>query len=146
MERPSEICRVLFQNKINLRYCASDWFCYRNILRCCTVLQTSNKLLSFGVVFSALFTIQLNTYILKTQLCIIQDNQLHVANCNKAIVRLYIRITKIKVKTANYANQDFFILSIFIPCIIFITLVFRLVHLFFKKVLMYKVLVSKQRS
>jgi len=40
-ERPSETCRVLFQNKINLRYCASDWFYYRNILRC-TVLWTSN--------------------------------------------------------------------------------------------------------
>jgi len=40
-ERPSETCRVLFQNKINLRYCASGWFYYRNILRC-TVQQTSN--------------------------------------------------------------------------------------------------------
>ena len=39
-KRPSETCRMLFQNKINLRYCASGWFCYRNILRC-TVLQTS---------------------------------------------------------------------------------------------------------
>jgi len=29
-ERPSETCRVLFQNKINLRYCASSWFYYRN--------------------------------------------------------------------------------------------------------------------
>jgi len=29
-ERPSETCRVLFQNKINLRYCASGWFYYRN--------------------------------------------------------------------------------------------------------------------
>jgi len=36
-ERPSETCTVLFQNKINLRYCASGWFYYRNILRC-TVL------------------------------------------------------------------------------------------------------------
>jgi len=25
-KRPSETCRVLFQNKINLRYCASGWF------------------------------------------------------------------------------------------------------------------------
>jgi hypothetical protein len=41
-ERPSETCRVLFQNKINLRYCTSGWFYYRNILRC-TVLQTSNS-------------------------------------------------------------------------------------------------------
>ena len=24
-------CKVLFQNKINLRYCASGWFYYRNI-------------------------------------------------------------------------------------------------------------------
>jgi hypothetical protein len=40
-ERPSETCRMLFQNKINLRCCASGWFYYRNILRC-TVLQTSN--------------------------------------------------------------------------------------------------------
>jgi hypothetical protein len=39
-ERLSETCRVLFQNKINLRYCASGWFYYRNILRC-TVLETS---------------------------------------------------------------------------------------------------------
>jgi len=31
--------RVLFQ-KINLRYCASGCFCYRNVLRY-TVLQTS---------------------------------------------------------------------------------------------------------
>jgi len=30
-ERPSETCRVLFQNKINLRYCAFDWFYYGNI-------------------------------------------------------------------------------------------------------------------
>jgi hypothetical protein len=29
-ERPSETCRLLFQNKINLRYCASGWFYYRN--------------------------------------------------------------------------------------------------------------------
>jgi len=39
-ERPSETCRVLFQN--NLRYCASGWVYYRNILRC-TVLKTSNR-------------------------------------------------------------------------------------------------------
>jgi hypothetical protein len=38
---PPETCRVFFQNKINLRYCASSWFYYRNILRC-MVLQTSN--------------------------------------------------------------------------------------------------------
>jgi hypothetical protein len=30
-ERPSETCRVLFQNKINLRYCASGWFYYRDV-------------------------------------------------------------------------------------------------------------------
>ena len=41
-ERPSETSRVLFQNKINLRYCTSSWFYYRNILRC-TVLQTSKE-------------------------------------------------------------------------------------------------------
>jgi hypothetical protein len=29
-ERPSETCRVLFQNIINLKYCASGWFYYRN--------------------------------------------------------------------------------------------------------------------
>jgi len=29
-ERPSKTCRELFQNKINLRYCASGWFYYRN--------------------------------------------------------------------------------------------------------------------
>jgi hypothetical protein len=42
-ERPSKTCRVLFQNKINLRYCASGWFYSRNIFRC-TVLQKSNQL------------------------------------------------------------------------------------------------------
>ena len=30
-ERPSETCRLLFQNKINLRHCASGWFYYRKI-------------------------------------------------------------------------------------------------------------------
>ena len=36
-DRPKNV--VLFQNKINLRYCASGWFYYRNILRR-PVLQT----------------------------------------------------------------------------------------------------------
>jgi len=31
-KRPSETCRVLFQNKVNLRYCVSGWFYYKNIL------------------------------------------------------------------------------------------------------------------
>ena len=39
-ERPSETCIVLLQNKMNVRYCASGWFYYRNILLS-TVLQTS---------------------------------------------------------------------------------------------------------
>jgi len=38
----SETCRLLFQNKVNLRYCASVWFYYSNTLRC-TVLQTPKK-------------------------------------------------------------------------------------------------------
>ena len=42
MERPSETCTLLFQNKINLRYCASGWYYNRNILQC-TVLQMSNN-------------------------------------------------------------------------------------------------------
>ena len=42
-DRP-ETCRVSFQSKINVRYCASGWCYYRNILRC-TVLPTSNLLL-----------------------------------------------------------------------------------------------------
>ena len=46
-ERPSETCRVLFQNKINLRFCASSWFYYRNILRR-TVLQSSNLSVFFN--------------------------------------------------------------------------------------------------
>ena len=37
-EKPSGTCTVLFQNKIRLRYFASGWFYYRNILWC-TVLQ-----------------------------------------------------------------------------------------------------------
>jgi len=48
-EKTPEKCKVLFQNKINLRYCASGWFYYRNILRC-TVLQTS-KMIKLIVVF-----------------------------------------------------------------------------------------------
>jgi len=42
--KTSETCRMLFQNKLNLRYCASGWFYYRNILWC-TVLQMSNMYL-----------------------------------------------------------------------------------------------------
>jgi hypothetical protein len=42
MERPFETCRVLFQNKINLRYSASGWFYYRNIL-----LQKNEVLCTF---------------------------------------------------------------------------------------------------
>ena len=38
-DRLSKTCKVLLQSKINLRCCASGWFCYRNILRC-TFLQT----------------------------------------------------------------------------------------------------------
>jgi hypothetical protein len=45
-ERPSETCTALFQNKINLRYCVSGWFYYRNILRR-TVLQTDTKFYSY---------------------------------------------------------------------------------------------------
>ena len=33
-ERPSEICRVFFKNKINWDFGASCWIYYRNILRC----------------------------------------------------------------------------------------------------------------
>jgi hypothetical protein len=61
MEEPSETCRVLFQNKINLRYCASGWFYYRNILVLgCTVLQMSNqktRFSSFVAVFMCYFII-----------------------------------------------------------------------------------------
>jgi hypothetical protein len=39
-DRPKHV--ALFQNKINLRYCASGWFYYRNILRC-SVLQTATS-------------------------------------------------------------------------------------------------------
>jgi len=41
-ERPSETCRVLLQNKINLWYSAFGWFYYRNILWF-MVLQTSTQ-------------------------------------------------------------------------------------------------------
>jgi hypothetical protein len=36
-ERPSETCKVLFQNKTNLRYCASGWFYYRNRTTRCRI-------------------------------------------------------------------------------------------------------------
>ena len=45
-KRTQTTWRVLFQNKINLRYCASGWFYYRNILRSAG-LQTSNVMLHF---------------------------------------------------------------------------------------------------
>jgi hypothetical protein len=41
-ERQCETCTALFQNKINLRYCASCWFYYRNILWC-TVLTNVKR-------------------------------------------------------------------------------------------------------
>ena len=34
MKGKTETCRVLFQNKINFKYCASGWFYYRNEFRC----------------------------------------------------------------------------------------------------------------
>jgi hypothetical protein len=40
---PSETCRVLFHNKINLRYCESCWFYCGNTLRCCTVLRRQKE-------------------------------------------------------------------------------------------------------
>jgi len=46
-ERPSETCRVLFQNKINLRHCASCWVCY-GIILWCTVLETSKRNYAFS--------------------------------------------------------------------------------------------------
>jgi hypothetical protein len=49
-----ETCRVLFQNKINLRFCASCWFYYRNILRC-MVLQTSNPCECYAVCCSVTY-------------------------------------------------------------------------------------------
>ena len=55
MDGKTETCRVLFQNKINLRYCASGWFYYRIILRC-TVRQTSK--LGTKVCIVATFTDQ----------------------------------------------------------------------------------------
>ena len=42
-KRMSETCRVLFQNRIYLWYCASGWFYYRSTILRCTVLQTSNS-------------------------------------------------------------------------------------------------------
>ena len=45
-ERQSETSRLLFQNETNLRYCASGWFYYRNMLRC-AVLHMSKTV--FGI-------------------------------------------------------------------------------------------------
>jgi len=45
-ERPSETCRVLFQNKIIWYIGASGWIYYRNTLRC-TALWTSNLMVFF---------------------------------------------------------------------------------------------------
>jgi hypothetical protein len=56
-ERPSETRRLLFQNKINLRYFASYWSYYRNILRC-TVQQTSDrKKIAQGLLFVTIPTL-----------------------------------------------------------------------------------------
>ena len=62
MDGETETCRVLFQNKINLRYCASDWFYCRNILRC-TVLQTSNRIIQSHLSFKRLTLRLLMSYI-----------------------------------------------------------------------------------
>ena len=48
-ERPSETCRVSFQNKIIWYIGASSLFCYRNILRC-TALWTSNSFWIFETI------------------------------------------------------------------------------------------------
>ena len=45
-ERPSETCRVLFQNKINLRYCGSGWFCYRKFITMLTKIWPLLSILS----------------------------------------------------------------------------------------------------
>ena len=53
MVSPSETCRVLFQNKINLRYCASGWFYYRNILvTLCVHFLTSLCIALHGTIYS----------------------------------------------------------------------------------------------
>jgi len=39
-DRPKHV--MLFQNKINLRYCASGWFYYRNILWCMVLQNKKN--------------------------------------------------------------------------------------------------------
>jgi hypothetical protein len=42
----------------------------------------------------------------QTYLCFIQNNQLHVLACNKAIIRLHIRIAIIQLTTVIYASQN----------------------------------------
>jgi hypothetical protein len=60
-DRPSDTCRVLFQNKINLRYCASSWFYYRNLLRC-TVPQTTNRNKCNSFIVLIFYTFKHKTY------------------------------------------------------------------------------------
>jgi hypothetical protein len=56
-ERPSETCRVLFQNKINLRYCAFGWFYYRN-------QQTHRKITTYLYIIVSKYSAVVGIYML----------------------------------------------------------------------------------
>jgi hypothetical protein len=62
-ETVRKTCRVLFQNKINLRYCASGWFYYRNILQY-MVLKIINQIHSnWNSKFKSLLSLSSQYYV-----------------------------------------------------------------------------------
>ena len=45
--------KLLFQNEINLRYCASGWFDFRNTLRCAVLQKSKETNMSTKIGFDA---------------------------------------------------------------------------------------------
>ena len=64
-DRPSETCRVLFQNKINLRYCSSGWFYYRSAYWSCGFVSI------FLLCHFILFTLHLRVFPYQVRLALL---------------------------------------------------------------------------
>ena len=54
-KRPSETCRVLFQNKINWRYYASGWVYYRNNLKVSAIIPIILTVSRHYIIYNVLF-------------------------------------------------------------------------------------------
>jgi hypothetical protein len=88
-ERPSKTCRVSFQNKINLRYCASGWFYYRNTQHGETGgLQTYNTIQHEACKQNTIWPLIKVLYWQTTQLCI--SNILVIYKVLPYVLAIYI--------------------------------------------------------